>query len=97
MQTQRAIDDLAGHVVVESDPEERDRIDEDVLVVGVSAGIDDSNANIQIGVSTSQITPEARLVVRIGDEMYESTARQVGADSVVIPEVVSGTDVVKEL
>jgi len=61
------------------------------------AAIDDSNANIQIGVSTSQIAPEAHLVVRIGDEMYESTARRIGADTVVIPEVVSGTQLVEGL
>ncbi|MFB6280679.1 MAG: NAD-binding protein, partial [Haloferacaceae archaeon] len=63
----------------------------------VVAAIDDSNANIQIGVATSQIAPDANLVVRVGDEMYASTARRVGADSVVIPEVVSGTRVVEEL
>lgn len=63
----------------------------------VIAAIDDSNANIQIGVSTSQLAPEAHLVVRIGDEMYESTARRIGADTVVIPEVVSGTEVVEAL
>ncbi|WP_436928771.1 potassium channel family protein [Halosimplex halobium] len=63
----------------------------------VVAAIDDSNANVQIGVATSQLAPEARLVVRVGDEMYESTARRVGADVVVIPEVVSGTDVVDDL
>ncbi|QPV65074.1 NAD-binding protein [Halosimplex litoreum] len=103
-------------VVVERDAEERERIDDDALVVagdarreavleraGVSrasavvAGIDDSNANIQIGVATSQLAPESKLVVRVGDEMYESTARRVGADAVVIPEVVSGSDVVADL
>jgi voltage-gated potassium channel len=36
-------------------------------------------------------------VVRIGDEMYESTARRIGADTVVIPEIVSGTEVVDAL
>lgn len=103
-------------VVVESDPERRERMDESELVVAgdarresvlqeagveradaVIAAIDDSNANIQIGVSTSQIAPEAHLVVRVGDEMYESTARRIGADTVVIPEVVSGTQVVDAL
>jgi len=140
MQTQRRIDDLAGHVVicghgmfgrtvaqrlreqdrdvvvVENDPDERDRMADGTLVVSgdarreetlreagveraaaVVAAIDDSNANIQIGVSTSQLAPEARLIVRVGDEMYESTARRVGADMVVIPEVVSGSDVVEDL
>ncbi|ELZ29161.1 TrkA-N domain-containing protein [Halosimplex carlsbadense 2-9-1] len=140
MQTQRAIDDLRGHVVicghgmfgrtvanrlreqgrdvvvVERDDEERERMADDAPVVGgdarreevleragvaradaVVAGIDDSNANIQIGVATSQLAPEATLVVRVGDEMYESTARRVGADTVVIPEVVSGSDLVADL
>lgn len=63
----------------------------------VIAGIDDSNANIQIGIVTSQLGPDARLVVRVGEEMYESLARRAGADDVVIPEVVSGTDVVDGL
>ncbi|MFB6303735.1 MAG: TrkA family potassium uptake protein [Haloferacaceae archaeon] len=103
-------------VVVEADPQERDRMADDALVVAgdarreetlreagvdraaaVVAAIDDSNANIQIGVSVSQIAPESRLVVRVGDEMYESTARRVGADTVVIPEVVSGSRVVDDL
>jgi voltage-gated potassium channel len=140
MQTKRAIDDCAGHVVicghgmfgrtvaqrlrerdrtvvvVERDPDERERMAEDALVVdgdarretvleaagvdradAVVAAIDDSNANIQIGVATSQLAPEAHLVVRVGDEMYESTARRVGADRVVIPEVVSGTDLGADL
>jgi voltage-gated potassium channel len=63
----------------------------------VVAGIDDSNANIQIAIVTSQLAPDSRLVVRVGDEMYESVARRSGADDVVIPEVVSGTDVVDGL
>ena len=63
----------------------------------VIAGIDDSNVNIQIGIVTSQLAPDARLVVRVGDEMYESLARRAGADTVVIPEVVSGLDVVGDL
>ncbi len=63
----------------------------------VVAGIDDSNVNIQIAIVTSQIAPDAKLVVRVGDEMYESLAQRAGADTVVIPEVVSGTDVVADL
>jgi len=63
----------------------------------VVAGIDDSNVNIQIGIVTSQLAPDALLVVRVGDEMYESLALRAGADTVVIPEVVSGTDVVTNL
>ncbi|MFC7075750.1 potassium channel family protein [Haloarcula halophila] len=63
----------------------------------VVAAIDDSSANIQIGVAVSQLAPEARLVVRVGERMYESTARRVGADVVVIPEEVSGSEVAEEL
>jgi len=63
----------------------------------VVAAIDDSNANIQIGVTASQIAPESNLVVRVGDEMYRSTAHRVGADRIVIPEVVSGTDLSADL
>lgn len=63
----------------------------------VIAGIDDSNVNIQIAIVTSQLAPDAQLVVRVGDEMYESLARRAGADTVIIPEVVSGTDVVSDL
>jgi voltage-gated potassium channel len=103
-------------VVVENDPEERERMDEAALVVAgdarreavlqdagveragaVIAAIDDSNANIQIGVAVDELAPDAHLVVRVGDEMYESTARRIGADSVVIHEVVSGTELVEDL
>jgi voltage-gated potassium channel len=63
----------------------------------VVGAIDDSNVNIQIAIVTSQLSPDARLVVRVGDEMYESLARRAGADTVVIPEVVSGDDVVNGL
>jgi len=63
----------------------------------VVAAIDDSNANIQIAIAASQLAPVVRLVVRVGDEMYESLARRAGADEVVIPEVVSGREVIAEL
>jgi voltage-gated potassium channel len=63
----------------------------------VIAGIDDSNVNIQIAILTSQLSPNARLVVRVGEEMYESLARRAGADTVVIPEKVSGDEVVDGL
>jgi hypothetical protein len=59
----------------------------------VVAAIDDSNANIQIAITASQIAPDVRLVVRVGDEDYTSVARRAGADEVVIPEVLSGEDV----
>jgi voltage-gated potassium channel len=63
----------------------------------IVAAIDDSNANIQIAVTASQLAPEVRVIVRVGDEMYESLARRAGADQVVIPEVASGERVTDEL
>jgi voltage-gated potassium channel len=33
------------------------------------------------------------MVVRVGDEMYESLARRAGADEVVIPEVLTGESI----
>jgi voltage-gated potassium channel len=63
----------------------------------VVAAIDDSNANIQIAIAASQLAPGVRLVVRVGDEMYESLARRAGADEVIIPEVVSGRQVTESL
>jgi len=57
------------------------------------AAIDDSNANIQISIVASQLAPDLRVVVRVGDEMYESLARRAGADEIVIPEVASGQQV----
>jgi voltage-gated potassium channel len=63
----------------------------------VVAAIDDSNVNIQIAIAASQLAPEVTLVVRVGDEMYESLARRAGADEVVIPEVVSGKQVIESL
>lgn len=59
----------------------------------VIAAIDDSNVNIQIAIVASQLAPNLRVVVRTGDEMYESLARRAGADEVVIPEVASGQQV----
>jgi voltage-gated potassium channel len=81
-------------------PVEGDARNEDVLrdaaigdAAAVVAAIDDSNANIQIAITASQIAPDVRLVVRVGDEDYTSVARRAGADEVVIPEVLSGEDV----
>ncbi|MFB6085046.1 MAG: TrkA family potassium uptake protein [Halorientalis sp.] len=91
-----ASDDL---LVIEGDARREDVLER----AGVSraravvAAIDDSNVTIQIAIVTSQLAPDAALVVRVGDETYESVARRAGADTVVIPEVVSGTDVVDGL
>jgi len=57
------------------------------------AAIDDSNVNIQITIVADGLGPECRIVTRIGEEMYEGTARRAGADEVIIPEVTSGTEV----
>jgi len=65
-----------------------------VTVVGA---IDDSNANIQIAMGASQIAPTVRLVVRVGDEMYEPLARRAGADEVIIPEIASARQVTADL
>ncbi|WP_394354283.1 potassium channel family protein [Halorarum salinum] len=59
----------------------------------VVAAIDDTSANVQIAVASSNLVPTVRLVVRAGDEMDEALARRVGADEVVVPEVVSAEHV----
>ncbi|WP_436347481.1 potassium channel family protein [Natronorubrum sp. FCH18a] len=61
------------------------------------AAIDDSNVNIQITIvsGTAASTPE--ILVRVGEEMYESVAKEAGADEVIIPEVVSGERVTRLL
>lgn len=63
----------------------------------VIGAVDDSNVNIQTAVVVSQISPECRMVVRVGDEMYESLARRAGADDVVIPEVITGEQVTESV
>lgn len=73
---------------------ERARVAEADTVVGA---IDDSNVNIQISILVDQLAPDARLIVRVGDQQYASTARRAGADIVVIPEIMSGGDIVDNL
>jgi len=63
----------------------------------VIGAVDDSNVNIQTAVVVSQISPECRMVVRVGDEMYESLARRAGADEVVIPEVLTGEKITDQV
>lgn len=63
----------------------------------VVAAIDESNVNIQIAINASQLAPDVRVVVRVGDAMYESLARRAGADEVVIPEVMSGEQVTQAI
>jgi len=61
------------------------------------AAIDDSNVNIQIAIVSGTAASSAEILVRVGDEVYESVAREAGADEVVIPEVVSGERVTRLL
>jgi voltage-gated potassium channel len=63
----------------------------------VVGAIDDSNVNIQIAITTGELAPDATVVVRVGDEMYEPVARRAGADEVVVPEVVTGRQVTGNL
>lgn len=63
----------------------------------VISAVDDSNVNIQVAIVTAQIAPHAQVVVRVGEEMYEPLARRAGADTVVIPEVVSGQSIIEDL
>jgi voltage-gated potassium channel len=88
-----------GHLVVRGDGRREDILRE----AGVEragtlvAAIDDSNANVQIAVVGSQLAPDVRVVVRVGEEMSETLARRAGADEVVIPEVVSGRSLAGQL
>jgi voltage-gated potassium channel len=59
------------------------------------AAIDDSNVNIQIALLATQLAPELTVIVRVGDETYESVARHAGADDVIIPEVAGGERVLE--
>jgi voltage-gated potassium channel len=59
----------------------------------IVAAIDDSNANIQIAITASQLAPDVEVVVRVGNEQYETMARRAGADEVIIPEVLTGETV----
>lgn len=76
------------------------RIEETLREAGVDragvvvAAIDDSNVNIQITIVARELaSDDCRIVTRVGEEMYERTARRAGADDVIIPEVTSGTEV----
>lgn len=63
----------------------------------VVAAVDDSNVNIQIALVVRELAPDAELVVRVGEEEYAKLARRAGANSVVIPEVMSGEDIAGEI
>ncbi len=84
-----------GHLAVDGDAR-REATLERANVAGagtVVAAVDNSNVNIQVCIVANQLAPDAELVVRVGDHMYESTAKRAGADTVVIPEIMSGDDV----
>ncbi|SER55981.1 potassium channel family protein [Natrinema salaciae] len=88
-----------GHLLVEGDA----RREQVLRTAGVDratklvAAIDDSNVNIQIAIVSGTAASTTEILVRVGDEMYESVAKEAGADEVVIPEVVSGERVTRLL
>lgn len=65
----------------------------DVLV----AAIDDSNTNIEIAILASQLAPDVRVIVRVGNDRYSKLARRAGADDVIIPEITSGQYVTQSI
>lgn len=97
VQYERALAD--DHLVVQGDARREDAliaagIDRASTVIGA---IDDTDTNIKVAVTASQLAPMVRVVVRAGDEMDEAVARRVGADKVIVPEVVSGERVFEYL
>jgi voltage-gated potassium channel len=87
------------HLVVDGDARresvlERAGIERAETVV---AAVDNSNVNIQIAIVVRELVPDAELVVRIGEKEYTKLARRAGADSVVIPEVMSGESIAGEV
>ena len=88
-----------GHLLVEGDA----RQEQTLRAAGVEratklvAAIDDSNINIQIAVVSGTAADAPEIIVRVGEEMYESVAKEAGADAVIIPEVVSGERVTRLL
>ena len=96
-QYERALDD--GHLALEANASREDAL----MNAGIKradtviGAIDDTNANIQIAVLASQLAPTVQLIVRAGDRQDETVARRVGADEVIIPEVVSGEQVCERL
>jgi voltage-gated potassium channel len=63
----------------------------------VVAAVDDSHINIEVSIAARALAPDAELVARIGEQEYAQLARRAGADSVVIPEVMSGQDIASEI
>lgn len=94
---EQAVDD--GFLAIEGDA----RTDETLEAAGVEraatvvGAVDDANTNVQIAVTATERAPDVRLVVRAGGEMDEALARRVGADEVIVPEVVSGQQLSRTL
>lgn len=94
---ERAVDD--GFLAIEGDARTEETlraagVDRAATVVGA---IDDTSTNVQIAIAATERAPDVELVVRAGDEMDEALAKRVGADEVIVPEVVSGQQVCREL
>ncbi|MFB6135013.1 MAG: TrkA family potassium uptake protein [Halanaeroarchaeum sp.] len=96
-QFERAIED--GLLTIQGDARQEDTLTEAGVqrAETVVGAIDDTNANVKIAVTASQLSPMVRVVVRAGDQMDEAVARRVGADEVIVPEVVSGEQVFETL
>ena len=88
-----------GHLVIDGDARQESVLAESGIKRARSlvAAVDDSNVNVQIAIASSQLATSLTVVVRVGNEMYESLARRAGADYVIIPEVLSGEDVAEHL
>lgn len=96
-QYQRALED--GLLVVQGDARYEDTLEDAGIkhAKTVIGAIDDTNVNVKIAVSATQLAPAVRVVVRAGDLMDEAVARRVGADEVIVPEVVSAERVCSNL
>jgi len=88
-----------GHLVVTGDSRQESVLREAGVDEATSlvAAVDDSNVNVQVAITASQLAPTVSITVRVGSEEYETLARRAGADHVIIPEVISGEDVAEGL
>lgn len=84
-----------GTLAIQGDAREESVLQEANLTEAkaIVGAIDDSNANIQIAITASQLAPDVEVIVRVGDGQYETLARRAGADEVIIPEVLTGETV----
>lgn len=96
-QLERAIDD--GLLAVGGDARYERTLEEAGVrrAATVVGAIDDATANIQIAVTATKIAESLELIVRAGNRMDRTLARTVGADQVIIPEVVCGERVCETL